>query len=559
MKTNLWKLSCMALAMAAIVTGCNQNNELGTPAPSGEEDVLNVVATANDFVSSDATSRVSETDYTTTFEEGDAIGVFVVRDGEALVSNMKMTLGADGTTWAGENDAKLYYYKDADYIAYSPYTEGLSVTSEEEIITHFTTNLKNSTGQSTLAEYQAADLMTASVVAANVTRGQNITFSFAHKMSMIEIKVPIRAYTSGDYEYSAPLGLKVTMAEESAAGKEFSLCTFGKETITENESEVTKGLYRCIVAPSNTELNVEGEFQDGSVPVYFPAANGAALSVTPKAGEYEGIDVKYDYADHSGIEERNLEVGDYYYADGSIWPGDLGNVPAGCIGIIFSTETSTADQAKNWSHGYVVSLFDTDDINTKYSWSMVNEDITGLNLYEKTVDSFTSAFADYDGYSATQAILAAPSYSAAAYAAVNAAVTYGKEIPSTTSGWYLPSIGQVALIINNLGVANGTQTSKMFTPQNAMEGLGGGKFDEKSGAPEAMLALQQTLQEVGGEFYYYPIAESQSYGYRWWTSSGVQGDNTKAWSIDTNSYKFLLYDASKSETGNMHVRPVFAF
>ena len=281
MKTNLWKLSCMALAMAAIVTGCNQNNELGTPAPSSEEDVLNVVATANDFVSSDATSRVSETDYTTTFEEGDAIGVFVVRDGEALVSNMKMTLGADGTTWAGENGAKLYYYKDADYIAYSPYTEGLSVTSEEEIITHFTTKLEGTTGQSTLADYQAADLMTASVTAAEVTRGENITFSFAHQMSMIEIKVPIRAYTSGGYEYSAPLGLKVTMAEKSAAGKEFSLCTFGKETITENESEVTKGIYRCIVAPSNKELNVEGEFQDGSVPVYFPETGGEDLSVTP--------------------------------------------------------------------------------------------------------------------------------------------------------------------------------------------------------------------------------------------------------------------------------------
>lgn len=555
MKTNLWKLSCMALAMAAIVTGCNQNNELGTPAPSSEEDVLNVVATANDFVSSDATSRVSETDYTTTFEEGDAIGVFVVRDGEALISNMKMTLGADGTTWAGENGAKLYYYKDANYIAYSPYTEGLSVTSEEEIITHFTTKLEGTTGQSTLADYQAADLMTASVTAAEVTRGQNINFKFAHQMSMIEIKVPIRAYkTSGGYEYSAPLGLKVKIGDKEG----FSLCTFGKETTGDAGSEVTKGIYRCIVAPSETALNVEGEFQDGSVPVYFPAAGGAALSVTPKAGEYKGIDVKYDYGTYSA--KRELEVGDYYYADGSIYPKKLGNAPkTGCVGIIFSTETSVTDQANNWSHGYVVSLFDTDDINTKYSWSMVNEDITGLNLYEKTVDSFTSAFADYDGYSATQAILAAPSYSAAAYAAVNAAVTYGKEIPSSTSGWYLPSIGQVALIINNLGVANGTQTSKMFTPQNAMEGLGGGKFDEKSGAPEAMLALQQTLQEVGGEFYYYPIAESQSYGYRWWTSSGVQGDNTKAWSIDTNSYKFLLYDASKSETGNMHVRPVFAF
>lgn len=559
MKTNLWRLSCMALAMAAIVTGCNQNNELGTPAPSSEEDVLNVVATANDFVSSDATSRVSETDYTTTFEEGDAIGVFVVRDGEALISNMKMTLGSDNV-WAGENGAKLYYYKDADYIAYSPYTEGLSVTKESEIVDYFTTKLQGSTGQSTLAEYQAADLMTASVVAANVTRGQNITFSFAHKMSMIEIKVPIRAYkTSGDYEYSAPLGLKVTMAEESAAGKEFSLCTFGKETITENESGVTKGIYRCIVAPSNTALNVEGEFQDGSVPVYFPAANGTALSVTPRAGEYKGIDVNYTYTGYTAT--RNLQVGDYYYADGSIWPNELGNAPkTGCVGIIFSTETSAKDQAENWSHGYVVSLFDTDGIDKKYSWSTVNEDITNLNLYEKSVDSFTSAFTDYDGYSATQAILAASSYSAAAYAAVNAAVTYGKEIPSSTSGWYLPSIGQVALIINNLGAKNGPKPDALFTSQNAADGLGGsGKFDENRGAPEAMLALQQTLQEVGGEFYYYPIAEKQDYGYRWWTSSGVQGNNTKAWSIDTNSYKFLLYDASKSETGNMHVRPVFAF
>lgn len=553
MKTNSWKITFMALAMATAMTGCNQNNELGTPAPSSEEDVLNVVAMANDFVSSDATSRVSETDYTTTFEEGDAIGVFVVRDGEALISNMKMTLGSDNV-WAGENGAKLYYYKDADYIAYSPYTDGLSATSETEIITHFTTKLQGSTGQSTLADYQAADLMTTSVAAAEVTRGQNINFKFAHQMSMIEIKVPIRAYkTRGGYEYSAPLGLSVEIDNA-----EYALCTFDKETTGDAGSEVTKGIYRCIVAPSDAALNVKGEFQDGSVPVYFPAANGAALSVIPEAGKYKGIDVKYDYGTYSA--ERELEVGDYYYADGSIYPKKLGNAPkTGCVGIIFSTETSVTDQANNWSHGYVVSLFDTDDINTKYSWSMVNEDITGLNLYEKTVDSFTSAFADYDGYSATQAILAAPSYSAAAYAAVNAAVTYGKEIPSSTSGWYLPSIGQVALIINNLGVANGTQTSKMFTPQNAMEGLGGGKFDEKSGAPEAMLALQQTLQEVGGEFYYYPIAESQSYGYRWWTSSGVQGDNTKAWSIDTNSYKFLLYDASKSLTDNMHVRPVFAF
>ena len=346
MKTILWKLSCMALAMAAIVTGCNQNNELGTPAPSGEEDVLNVVATANDFVSSDATSRIIESSYTTTFEEGDAIGVFVVRDEEVLVSNMKMTLGADGTTWAGESGAKLYYYKDADYIAYSPYTDGLSAVSEEEIISHFTTNLEGAAGQASLADYRAADLMTASVKAADVKRGQQITFSFAHRMSMIEIKVPIRAYkTKGGYEYSAPLGLKVTMAEESATGKDFSLCTFGKETTDESGNVVTKGIYRCIVAPSDAALNVEGQFQDGSAPVYFPATGGEDLSVTPEAGTYKGFDVNYTY-DNYTTATRELKVGDYYYADGSIWPKELEDVlETGCIGKIFSLSTTAEDKA----------------------------------------------------------------------------------------------------------------------------------------------------------------------------------------------------------------------
>ena len=553
MKTNSWKYSFMALAMATAMTGCNQNTELGAPAPSNDEDALNVVATATDFISSDASSRVSESGYTTTFEEGDAIGVFVVREGEALIGNMKMTLGADGV-WAGENGAKLYYYTDADYIAYSPYTDGLSAVSDKEIISHFTKKLEGASGQASLADYRAADLMTASVKAADVKRGQQITFNFAHQMSMIEIKVPIRAYTTnGGYEYSAPLGLKVKIGDQD----NFSLCTFGKETTGEAGSEVTKGIYRCIVAPSGAALTVTGEFQDGSAPVYFLETGGEDLSVTPEAGTYKGFDVNYTYDNYTAT--RDLQVGDYYYADGSICPGDMKNIPSnGCVGVIFSTTTSAADAGLGWSNGYVMSLFDTDDINTKYSWSTVNEDIPNLKLYEKSVDSFTSAFADYDGYSATQAILAATSYSPTVYAAVNAAVTYDKEIPSSTSGWYLPSVGQVALIINELGAKKGTKPTSLFTPQNAMDGLSGGsgKFDQNRGAPEAMQALQNALQKVKGEFYYLP---DESYGYRWWTSSGVSNDNAKAWAIDTNKSKFLLYDASKSETGNMHVRPVFAF
>lgn len=555
MKTNLWKLSCMALAMAAIVTGCNQNNELGTPAPSSEEDVLNVVATANDFVSSDATSRIIETNYTTTFEAGDNIGVFVVRDGEALVSNMKMTLGADGV-WAGENGAKLYYYKDADYIAYSPYTEGLSVTSEKEIITHFTTKLEGTTGQSTLADYQAADLMTASVTATEVTRGENITFSFAHQMSMIEIKVPIRAYkTKGGYEYSAPLGLKVKIGDKEG----FSLCTFGKETTGDAGSEVTKGIYRCIVAPSNTELNVEGEFQDDPAPVYFPAAGGTALSVTPKAGEYNGIDVDYDYQNYDAT--RDLKVGDYYYADGSIWPNELGKAPkTGCVGIIFSTtvkEKALVDLGYN--HGYVVSIVNayhqtdacdnSNNLGQYYKWG--NSAANIWNIVSVNAEVLTTE----NGYERTYM----DEKASQCYAA-QIAKNFGSHKeqsqylnPAKISGWFLPSSGLLDDLLHNL-----SGTTGLWDETNGFND--GQKKDEKIAA---FKIIQPKFTDVGGTFIGSgEIQDVTPNTERWWTITDAPVKDLKeyrAWSVElklNGQSKFLERAVNDA---NASVRPVFAF
>ena len=552
MKTNLWKLSCMALAMAAIVTGCNQNNELGTPAPSSEEDVLNVVATANDFVSSDATSRIIDTNYTTTFEAGDNIGVFVVRDGEALVSNMKMTLGADETTWAGENGAKLYYYKDADYIAYSPYTEGLSVTSEEEIITHFTTNLKNSTGQSTLADYQAADLMTASVTAAEVTRGENITFNFAHKMSMIEIKVPIRAYTTttGDYEYSAPLGLKVKIGNQD----NFSLCTFGKETTGEAGSEVTKGIYRCIVAPSGA-VTVTGEFQDGSAPVYFPVAG--TLSVTPEAGSYKGIDVNYTYTDYTAT--RDLKVGDYYYADGSIWPNELKDVPeTGCIGKIFSLSTTAEDKAHGWVNGYVIALKNVEGTMasaTYGKWSSNTSEVAGgadNAVYSQnatndgmTDDNKQAVFAAKNGYDMTLTLVEK------GITAAILARNYDCAYPEGTSGWFLPAPGQVVEFLNNMSpnVGSGSwdfSTSNGFTDSSEQE------------LKTEMLQAVQAAFSIGDFFKGQDIVFKQGGTTdRWWTTLEVDAAN--AWAVEMKVNGLLKFLPRGKNSNNASVRPILAF
>lgn len=550
MKTNLWKLSCMALAMAAIVTGCNQNNELGTPAPSGEEDVLNVVATANDFVSSDATSRVSESGYTTTFEAGDNIGVFVVRDGEAVVSNMKMTLDTDGTTWAGENGAKLYYYKDADYIAYSPYTEGLSVTSEAEIISHFTKKLQGSTGQSTLADYQAADLMTDSVAAESVTRGQNITFSFAHQMSMIEIKVPIRAYTTttGDYEYSAPLDLKVKIGDTEG----FSLCTFGKETTDESGNVVTKGIYRCIVAPSDAALKVEGQFQDGSAPVYFPAANGAALSVTPKAGSYKGIDVNYTYTGYTAT--RDLEVGDYYYADGSIWPNELKDVPeTGCIGKIFSLSTTAEDKVHGWKNGYVIALNNV--VGTMASavlgkWSSNTSEVAGgddnvVTATSMTDDNKQAVFAAKNGYDMTLTLVEK---------GVTAAILardYDCAYPEGTSGWFLPAPGQVAEFLNNLS----PDVQKESTDWDFDTSNGFTDSREQELKTEMLQAVQAAFSI--GDFFKGIVFNQGGTTDRWWTTLEVDAAN--AWAVEMKVNGLLKFLPRGKNSNNASVRPILAF
>ena len=255
MKTNIFKSSIMALAMVASFSACTQD-ELGTEATTGE-DALNVIAYSNDFVSSDAESRVTNTEYTTSFDEGDAIGIFVVRDGQALVSNMKMTLGSDGA-WKGENNSPLYYYKDADYIAYYPYTEGLTATSESDIVKTFTEKL--TADQGTAEAYRNADLMSVTVPAESVERGGNISFNMAHKMSMIELKIPVRRYTTEEgengYNYSVPTKIDLEINDTK-----FTPYTFAD------------GVYRCIVAASATEdITVNGCFYDGDTPVYFPKA-----------------------------------------------------------------------------------------------------------------------------------------------------------------------------------------------------------------------------------------------------------------------------------------------
>ena len=545
MKTNIFKSSFLALAMMASFSACTQNEELGTPAPA-DEDILNVVAYSNNFVSTDAASRIVDNDTTTTFTDGDAIGVFIVREGEALVSNMKMTLS--GTAWKGDNN--LYYYKNADYIAYYPYTANLAVTTVDEIVKYFTSKI-SATGQTSLADYRNADLMTAEVPAESVVRGDSITFNFAHKMAMLEVKAPVRSYTTSTkydeeaFTYKAPLGLKVVNGSQ-----ELSLCNVG------TDAEEGKDIFRCILVPSETEMTIEGQFQDGNVEVYFPAV-GQEVKYTPAAGTYQGVNIAYTYTNYNP--SRDLKVGDYYYSDGSIYPGDLAGAPKdGCVGIIFSTTVGeTALTEKGYNHGYVVALENarhetdspktSDNLGYYYKWNK-----TAANIWT-IVSTPADVVAKEDGYTKTY-----DEANAINCYAAQIALNFGKHEdqakylnPANTSGWFLPSSGLLDDILHNL-----SGTTGLWDETNGFSNL---KQAEKLAAFET---IQPKFTSLGGTFIGSGKIENATPNTdRWWsiTDAPVNGNEYRAWAVEIklNGQSILLERNVASE--NASVRPVFAF
>lgn len=139
------------------------------------------------------------------------------------------------------------------------------------------------------------------------------------------------------------------------------------------------------------------------------------------------------------------QVGDYFYADGT-WSSELKSNKT-VIGIVFSTNPTVKDKAKGWTHGQVMALRNA---GTGLKWNT-----TGTGANENGESSYSSssvltAMGDRDGYTHTQTLLGKQSASVS-YPAAQAAADYSDKAPATTSGWYLPAIGQAIEIANNLG------------------------------------------------------------------------------------------------------------
>lgn len=153
-------------------------------------------------------------------------------------------------------------------------------------------------------------------------------------------------------------------------------------------------------------------------------------------------------AETVGTSLPTLNVGDYYYVDGT-WSSTLDKP---CIGIVFKVGASGNDQLSNYEgnkpgaiHGYVVALQDA--LSTAGNWGTREIETPIANVDNASVTTYT-------GYSDTRTIIS--TYSDGStwndYQAFKAVVDYRSSVPvpGISSDWYLPSLAQLGDVYNAL-------------------------------------------------------------------------------------------------------------
>lgn len=135
--------------------------------------------------------------------------------------------------------------------------------------------------------------------------------------------------------------------------------------------------------------------------------------------------------------KERIRIGDYYYNDGTLSHEYQDSKE--CLGVVFSTDIIEIDK---YSHGYVVALYDAKkESNLLHLWRDVMGNISASSVKDKNdrikciIENLRT---DYGGLFYSQGIVDD------GYIAINIAKNFHVELPAEkTSGWYLPSSGQM--------------------------------------------------------------------------------------------------------------------
>ena len=548
MKNYFMKSSMMLMAVSAALASCTQEDVLqNTPAqPSDNE--LKLSVSTQDFVS-DAQGRAitnNNDKRTSEFENGDQMGLYIFSEDEEVLCDNLLYTYTDGK-WT--TDKTIYQYKNAQYVAYFPYCKDLSgVTGAESITEYFKANILPTVSQTNAEAYEQADLMIATT---SQVDGSNVNLTLAHQFSMIELNIPCRKYITSatdGFQYAAPVKMKVEINEKTELYR------------------AADGVYRMIVAPGTTPTIVGSVEYDENMPINFSSKSEGVTMNALAAGTFTQFNVTYtDPAvqglpvdDATGRYIRPLQPGDYYYSDGTIYPYTEETVDQpiteGCIGVIF--EVGTGAPGTDWTHGSVLALN-----NAHKDWTRWGDTPSRIDPVEGNGSNGLSGEEEFsflknkmDGYQMSKILTR--SGDCALNKVDQFETTYPQYIApdGISSGWYVPSSGQLLAIMENLG-------DYQITLINYKKDT-----DNGTAKKNALDKVQKKIETVGGTFWDEDDVASNA-PQCWWSTTEQNTDNIWAieWNRDTsgNSSTGLLtrnkYNAWDHYSTRAYARPILSF
>lgn len=454
MNRNIIHTLWMAAALPLLLASCQQEE---LPGMNGASDTtpLSITVTDGGYVSTDkAATRAVENGYRTEFTAGDECGLYIVRDGAIVYDNVKLTAtaGTNGSlTWQPEASVTLAGgFPDESYFLYYPYQADMSgktsvsATDADGFFALLISGWQPKADQSTYADYTASDLMTATGTAVRTNGSISLSFSMTHRMAMAVIEMPKTMYKFNDN--SIPDYVIATTAD------------FGDNA---KPCRMADGTYRCIVNPaSSTATRITGSYADGKKAFVITPSNIAA-------GSYRTY--KVDGATQSE-KQATLQVGDYFCKGSDnnwyIIPQEAGS-DGNVIGIVFHVGQHESDESdysgtgigEAKCYGYVVAL--TDATSDYCMWGVYEKELgcCPTDGDGNKLNNYSNPDIDWNGYAWTQKIITAAGgkdnlnasnqagYPATYYAVV--AYETGCNAPTNSSGWFLPSIGQMWNINQN--------------------------------------------------------------------------------------------------------------
>lgn len=465
------ELKYLILFSLLTLFGCgNEEDAVSGIVPPQVGETLQLTVSAADFVTDGAPdTRATDNGKETTFDDNDRVGVIILDAGDNLIyDNIPYVYKSGKWTFdSGNNEGKggcYYDPKAKTYIVYYPYSRDADgVKGVADLKTKFAPKFN----QSNIEDYRASDLMVWSSNTPLSSSVKELNAELKHAFASVYLTPTVKSVILDDGNRTPYTG---SYASEVTNISDVSLTIDNTVYVPFKASD---GSLRCIVPAGITPGDIRcfytigGKTYGNTISI---SGTGKVAANTRYACEPKIGDVTYSFS--------NAHVGDFYCKnnnnEGYLIPGDVAltiDQQKACLGIVYCTDFNRIGQAAKEAlkkngvttpHGLVMALANASE-QCRWGEYDRDENNTGTGPFQSNTSTLQKQYNNIDGYGETHWILNTYRNNGTTlqdtYTAFYHASRYGTAeggtsqyaAPNTTTGWFIPSMGQWWDILSNLG------------------------------------------------------------------------------------------------------------